>query len=171
MKRIFLFLAVAAMATFSSCQGDDGAPGPAGPDSEVYEVRNENFTLDIHNEYTIYEKLNPNISISDNILIYRLSGTLDSQTPIWQLIPRTFYLSQGELDYDFDFTKEDFTIYANGTYDLSTTPAYLNNQTFRLVIIPGYFSNKSAAPVDLKDYNAVVKYYHIDDSKIKVLNK
>jgi hypothetical protein len=24
-----------------------------------------------------------------------------------------------------------------GNYDLSTTPSYLNNQTFRIVIVPG----------------------------------
>jgi hypothetical protein len=27
-----------------------------------------------------------------------------------------------------------------GNYDLSTTPSYLNNQTFRIVIVPGSFT-------------------------------
>jgi hypothetical protein len=43
--------------------------------------------------------------------------------------PRTLFLTEGELDYDFDFS-EDFTIYAGGTYDLSATPQYIDNQTF-----------------------------------------
>lgn len=171
MKRIFLFLAVVAMATtFSSCHGDDGAPGPAGPDSEVFELRNVNFGLK-NGEYSIYQTLDPTIDLADNILIYRMTGTIDSQTPIWQLIPRTLFVTQGELDYDYDFSREDLTIYAGGTYNLALTPEFINNQTFRIVIVPGYLSNKSASPVDLKDYNAVVKYYNIDDSKIKVLNK
>lgn len=91
-------------------------------------------------------------------------------TPVWQLIPRTLYLQQGELDYDFDFSKEDFTIYAGGTYDLSLTPGYLTNQTFRIVIVPGYFSNRMANPVDYSDYNAVIKAFNINDKNVKVLN-
>jgi isocitrate/isopropylmalate dehydrogenase len=35
---------------------------------------------------------------------------------------------------------EDFTIYAGGTDDLSATPQYIDNQTFRIVIVPGSFS-------------------------------
>jgi hypothetical protein len=73
--------------------------------------------------------INSQIFASDVILIYRMSGTIDSNTPIWQLILRTLFLTEGELDYDFDFS-EDFTIYAGGTYDLSATPQYIDNQTF-----------------------------------------
>jgi len=170
MKRIFLFLAVvASAAVFQSCEGDQGPIGPDGPASEVFELQNRNFSLNANNEYTIYEALNPNILDSDNVLIYRLSGLIDSNTPIWQLIPRTLFLEQGELDYDYDFSREDFTIYAGGTYNLASTPVYITNQTFRIVIVPGYFSNKGATPVDTKDYNAVIKYYDIDDTKVTVL--
>lgn len=181
MKRIMLLLTVFGAVLASSCEGPQGpagydglqgAQGPQGPSgsaSEVFELRNVNFTLDANNEYTIYRQLNPVIALSDNILIYRLSGTINSQTPIWQLIPRTLYLQQGELDYDFDFSLQDFTIYAGGTYNLATTPSYLNSQTFRIVIIPGYLSNKKAS-VDTNDYKAVLAAYHIDDSHVKSLN-
>lgn len=171
MKRILLLVTVVATSILSSCTGPEGPRGVAGPDSEVFELRNVNFSLNSNNEYTIYRELNPQILLSDNILIYRLSGTIDSQTPIWQPIPITLYLTQGELDYDFDFSKVDFTIYAGGTYNLATTPNYLNNQTFRIVIVPGYLSNKGTQnAVNLDDYNAVIKAYHIDESKIKTLN-
>jgi len=177
MKRIMLLLTVFGAVLASSCegpvgpQGFDGPQGPQGPsgsESEVFELRNVNFTLDVNNEYTIYRQLNPVILLSDNILIYRLSGTINPQTPIWQLIPRTLYLPQGELDYDFDFSLQDFTIYAGGTYNLATTPSYLNSQTFRIVIIPGYLSNKKAS-VNTEDYKAVMAAYHIDDRHVKSL--
>ena len=171
MKKIFLVAAIVATSIFSSCTGPEGPRGVAGPDAEVFELRNVDFSLDSNNEYTIYEELNPQILLSDTILIYRLSGTIDSQTPIWQQIPRTLYLTGGELDYDFDFSKVDFTIYAGGTYPLTASSSYINNQTFRIVIIPGYLSNKGTKPtVNFEDYNAVVKAYHIDESKIKTLN-
>lgn len=98
-----------------------------------------------------------------------MAGTINPQTPIWQLIPRTLFLDEGELDYDYDFSAIDFTIYAGGTYNLALTPQFLQNQTFRIVIIPGYFSKGS--DLDLKDYNAVIKYFNLNDSNVKVLNK
>ena len=175
MKKLLLILAVVGTTILSSCEGPQGIEGPQGPQgpegpvSEVFELLNVNFTLNAQNEYTIYRTLNPVIYDSDNILIYRLSGTIDAQTPIWQLIPRTLFLPEGELDYDFDFSREDFTIYAGGTYDLSATPDYINNQTFRIVIIPGYFSRTTTA-VDLNDYDAVIAAYGLQGKPVKQLN-
>lgn len=177
MKRIFLLLAVVAMTALQSCEGDQGPAGPQGPQgpgdgdtiSEVFELKNVNFQLN-QNEYMIRRDLNPAIVDSDVILIYRMTGTIDPQTPIWQLIPRTLFLDEGELDYDFDFSAVDFTIYAGGTYNLATTPEFITNQTFRIVIVPGYFSNRPGSAIDFEDYNAVIKAYGIDDTNVKILN-
>lgn len=167
MKKILLFLAFVGITGLTGCEGPEGPQGPAGPEAEVFELLNVDFGFS-NGGYNIYRTLNPNIYDSDNILIYRLSGTIDPQTPIWQPIPRTLFLPQGEFDYDYDFSPEDFTIYAGGDYDISTTPQYLENQTFRIVIIPGYFSNRGVS-VDTSDYNAVIQAYGIDERNIKQL--
>lgn len=167
MKKIFLLLAFVGITALTGCEGPEGPAGAPGPEAEVFELLNVDFVPDAGG-YSIYRTLNPNIYDSDNILIYRLSGTIDPQTPIWQLIPRTLFLPEGEFDYDYDFSPIDFTIYAGGDYDITQTPQYLNDQTFRIVIIPGYFSNRSAA-VDVTDYNAVISAYGIDDSNVKQL--
>ena len=178
MKRIFLLLATIGLFAVQSCTVNDGIPGRDGLDgqdgqgsiiSEVFELKNINFGFSVEDGYTIYQKLTPNIFASDVILIYRLSGTVNATTPIWQPIPRTLFLTQGELDYDFDFSKEDFTIYAGGTYNLNLTPTYINNQTFRIVIVPGAFSNKSAVSETLS-YEETIAKYKIDDSKVTILN-
>jgi hypothetical protein len=175
MKKLTMILAFIGMITLNGCTNDDVVDTDTDTIAEAFELRNVNFGNDGNNEYSIYQTLNPQIFASDVILIYRLAGTIDSSTPIWQQIPRTLYLPEGELDYDFDFSKEDFTIYAGGTYDLSLTPTYINNETFRIVIVPAYLSNKTAAgtgkaTVDFSDYNAVVKAYNIKESSIKPLN-
>ena len=170
MKKISIVLAFIGIVTLQGCTKTEVVNNTVL--SEVYELRNINFGYNATSGYTIYQTLSPQISASDVLLIYRLSGTINSSTPIWQQIPRTLYLTQGELDYDFDFSRQDFTIYAGGTYDLSLTPSYITNQTFRLVIIPGYASNKvKAENVDYSDYNAVIHAFHLDNAKIKVLNK
>lgn len=177
MKKILTLFAVVGLIVFSSCEGPEGPPGLDGPKgdpgfvSEVFELNNVSFSFNANDGYNIYRQLNPMIADSDVVLIYRLAGTINSNTPIWQLIPRTIYLSNNrELDYDFDFSRQDFTIYATGNYDESTTPDLLNNQTFRIVIVPGSFSDKSVNKPDYSDYNAVIKKYNIDDSNVQKLN-
>ena len=169
MKKLALILAFVGMISLQSCT-EDTPVVDNDTISEVFELRNVNFGFTPADGYTIYQTFNPQIFASDVVLIYRLSGTINSSTPIWQQIPRTLFLPEGELDYDFDFSKEDFTIYAGGTYDLATTPTYINNETFRIVIVPGYFSNKGSKAIDYSDYNAVIKAYSINDSNVKLLN-
>ena len=105
----------------------------------------------------------------DYVVIFRQTGT-SGNAPVWQQIPRTLYLNQGELDYDFDFSKNHFMIYAGGTYDLSTTPQYLNNQTFRVVLVPAVYG-KNATLEDLKklSYEEIIAKYNIDESKVGTL--
>ncbi len=175
MKKIMMLLSIFGVLLLSACEGPPGPPGYDGLDgqdgydgliAEVFELKNVNFNYNATDGYTIYRSLTPNIYASDVLLIYRMSGTINANTPIWQQIPRTLYLSEGELDYDFDFSKEDFTIYAGGNYDLSLTPSYINNQTFRIVIVPGSFS-KSLKSLD---YNSVVKALNIDESQIQIFD-
>lgn len=162
MRKITFLLAIIGMVMLNACQRDEVDNDTI---AEVFEIKGVNFVLNA-GQYEIYRPLNPNIFASDNILIYRLSGTVNSTTPIWQLIPRTLFLPQGELDYDYDFSKEDFTIYAGGNYNLNLTQSYINNQTFRIVIIPGSFGNRSSQPEDFSDYHSVLKRYNISDKKL-----
>lgn len=172
MKKISTFLAAIVIIVISSCEGPQGPPGFDGLDgqdgviAEVFELKNVNFSYNATDGYTIFRVLDPKIFDSDIVLIYRMTGTIDASTPIWQLIPRTLFLSQGELDYDFDFSKEDFTIYAGGTYDLSLTPQYINNQTFRIVIVPGSFS----ASINKNNYADVMAALNVKESQIQHIN-
>jgi len=169
MKKLITLLAVIGMFAFQGCAGPEGPPGVPGQDgliAEVFELKNVNFSYNATDGYNIYQKLTPTIYDSDVILIYRLAGTINSNTPIWQQIPRTLLLPQGELYYDFDFSKEDFTIFAGGTFNLSTTPQYLNNQTFRIVILPGSFS----ASLNTSNYAAVMSALNIQENEIQRIN-
>lgn len=172
-NKITLLIAFIGMITLQSCIKEEIVNDNVDNDtiSEVFELRNVNFTFNNSTGgYFIYRELNPQIFASDVVLIYRMSDVINSNTPIWQLIPRTLYLSGGdELDYDFDFSRQDFTIYAEGTYDLSNTPEYISNQTFRIVIIPGFFSSRTSNPIDHNNYDEVISHYNINDANIKQL--
>lgn len=112
MKNFITLLAVVGMFSFQSCttttNTNDNDTIPL-----AFELKNINMIRVNSNSYSFYmkfidSKLKGNIFGSETILVYRLAGTLDSNTPIWRLIPRTIYFDNGdELDYDFDFSKED----------------------------------------------------------------
>jgi hypothetical protein len=76
---------------------------------------------------------------SDVVLIYRMRGTIDATTHLATYSQNSF-LPQGELDYDFDFSRKILRFMQEVLW-LEVTPSYLNNQTFRIVIVPGSFSN------------------------------
>ncbi|OXA72729.1 hypothetical protein B0A67_06875 [Flavobacterium aquidurense] len=171
MKKILTLFAVVGLFAFSGCSNDDDVDYDTI--SEVFQLNNVNFDYNAQDGFNINRALNPAIYKNDVILIYRKIGTITStNAPIWEQIPKIIYLSQGRLSYDFEFSNEHFIIYAEGNYDLELTPDYLDNQTFRIVIVPGdtAFSGKSINKEDYSDYNAVIKKYNIDDSKVKNLN-
>lgn len=173
MRRIILLLTFISMIALQSCTVNETAPTPLpAPDkdtiSEVFEctvsfTTTNNFSTFVTFPHTIYA--------SDMVLAYRLSG-IDSGNDVWKLLPETYYFNDGTLDfkYDFDFTKYDATIYMEG-FDLpGVSTSYRTNQVFRIVVIPGYFGNKTSNNVDFSDYHAVIKAYNLDDSKIKNRN-
>ncbi|MFL9834569.1 hypothetical protein [Chryseobacterium terrae] len=167
MKKIIPFIMLAFVSVFTvSCDNDDDVQYVDNDTvAGVIEIT-RNFQ---YNNSTDQYYINQSISMldSDMALVYRLkdlSGTND----VWEQIPKTVYFNNGnEIDYDFDFTKNDVQIYIGANYDISTTPQYLNNQTFRIVLVPADFLNKGTKPaVDYSDYNAVIKYFKINDSKV-----
>jgi len=174
MKAFVMACLTGVMILAMGCTGPQGAPGPQGPQGNtliatVYDFKNINFTFTTNQGYIFYSTFSPYIYPSDNVIMYRMVGTVNPTTPIWQQIPRTLYLNNGqELDYDFDFTQQDFTIYAGGNYDVSTTPQYLTNQTFRVVVVPGGFLNKKA--LNYSDCAALMRALGLGEQDVKTLH-
>ena len=171
MKKLFPFLALILFGfSLQSCvtSDDDVAHTDYDTYPVVYEIRNANFSFS-NGGYQISSTFSPPLYDWDMVLVYMQNGNTQNGSPIWQQIPITFYLDGGhEVDYSFDFSKFDLVITAGGTFDLGGT-SFINNKTFRVLVIPAD-PPRSAQTVDHSDYQAVVDYYKIDDSKIVDLN-
>jgi hypothetical protein len=162
MKKIVLLIAIATTFLFQGCTTKEEIH--ADLLAEVFEVRTS-FTA--ANNYSRLVTLNPPIYNSDMVLVYRLFDVVNGQN-LWRQLPQAVYLPQGELNYNFDFTRNDIEIFLESDFDLATLGAFWSqNQVFRVVIIPGYFSNKNNNAIDFNDYNAVVKAFKIKDNQIK----
>jgi hypothetical protein len=165
MKKITLILAFIGMITLQSCSVNEAPQNTIDNDtiSEVFEYSNVNF---LPNSFSVVLDYPHTIYASDMVLVYRLSGVFQGED-VWKLQPESFYFDDGTLDfkYNFNFTRFDTEIYMEGFDLISVSDSYRINQIFRVVIVPGYFGNKSA--LDTKDYKAVVKALHIDETKIQ----
>ncbi|MDI9256970.1 hypothetical protein [Flavobacterium sedimenticola] len=163
-KKITLVLAFIGMITLQSCtvNEDNGNGIDNDTIAEVFEYGNVNF---LPNSYSVVLTFPHSIPSSDMVLVYRLSGTFQGED-VWKPLPETYYFADGTLDlrYDYDFTRFDTQINMEG-FDLASVSAgYRLNQIFRVVVIPGFFGKNSQ--VDFNDYNAVIRAYQIDESKI-----
>ena len=96
-----------------------------------------------------------------------LEEVVDGDIDVWCQLPQTYFLNQGTLLYTFDHTFLDVNIFLDANFPLiDLASAWTQNQTFRIVIVPGYFSNRSATQVDFNDYNAVIQAYGMNPNNI-----
>ena len=163
-----LLLLISSIFIFS-CKDDDDDYVEVNVDYPTVYDLNLNLKNDPNSGWSYGQSFNKPLLDQDYVMIYRRAGT-DNNAPVWQQIPRTLYPFDNnpalELDYDFDFTRNDFMIYAGGNYDISTTPEFLNNQTFRIILVPAEFGGKSSVDPRKLSYEEVIRLYKIDDSKV-----
>lgn len=168
MKKFFhltVFLLFCGLAVLG-CRSDDAVDNDTY--SRVIEVRESFVKSSSSNSlYGIHKTFSTPLFSSDVVLVYRQDGT-SGGTPIWKLLPKTYYLSQGELDYTFDFTKNDVQIFANGNFNLAAQDAafqnaYLNNQTFRVVVVPASF----ASALKSREYTQVILQLQNEDIQVR----
>ncbi|WP_336690869.1 MULTISPECIES: hypothetical protein [unclassified Chryseobacterium] len=169
MKKILPILIMAFVSLFIfSC---DNSNDTVTQDNDTYsKMRDVTGSFTSANSYAFTQGIN--IQSTDVVLVYRNLGAA------WQLIPKMEYIPNStgmpnnrEFQYNFVFDSQNVQIRIddenfNLATGLTTAEAnqYLNNQKFRIVLVPASGSKNSG--VNYEDYNSVVKYYNLDDSKV-----
>lgn len=167
MKKIFTLFIVLTFIGFQSCTGPEGPPGAPGlngvnVEAEVFEVIR---SFNAQGNFESLVPLNPPIFASDVVLVYLL-WDVDNGNPIWRLMPQTVQLNEGDLIYNYDFTRFDVNLFLSSA-DFPLTilgPQWTNNQTFRIVLVPGYFAN---ARVDFQDYEKTMTMLGLTEADVK----
>lgn len=179
MKKILLFLFLGTVGfTAYSCDNSDDTVVQGVDYDTISQMKDITGSFSSNGNYTISQGLDiPNTYV---VLVYRLvAGN------VWQQIPKSVYLpdvagkpTNRVFDYNFVFNSQNVEIRIDDeNFNLPTDltsgeiSTYLSNQTFRIVLVPangsgiGGAKNKQAN-VDYSDYNAVVKYFNLDESKV-----
>lgn len=174
MKKFLPILLVAFVSLFIFSCDDNNDNGPYQDNDTIataYDITNASFVKQNSNLYRYTNQFNTPLIQSDVVLIYMQTDTSNG-SPVWKLLPYTYYVGNANndaVDYTFDFSKYDIAIYVNSTstFNLDNNSSYYTGKRFRVVVVPA--NTGKNASVDYKDYNSVIKYYNIDESKIKVL--
>lgn len=164
MKKITLVLAFIGMITLNSCTVNEVVERDLVDYDTIAEVFEVTTSFSENNDSRLVT-FNPPIYNSDMVLVYHLYD-VDNGADVWRIMPQTYYFDNGaELDYNFDFTRYDVNLFLDSNFSLdSFSSAWTQNQTFRIVVVPAAFTNKSA--VDYSDYNATIEMLGYKDSKI-----
>jgi hypothetical protein len=170
MRKIFLLFAMAGTVAFTGCTVEDDQPDVIENNytfvAEAFDLNTINLGFEsATGRYEYLVDFNEMLYPSDVILVYR--RVTDNGVAAWQQIPRTLYIGgTDEVDYDFNFTREDLLIFADANFDLATAPEFTVNQTFRVVIIPA----DASARMDYSNYETVAAKFNIKESDVKIIN-
>jgi len=184
MKKIGLIFSTMIAALMISCEGPAGPPGPPGFDGldgldgqdginilgTVLEIEG---TFDAANEYTLFYEFPNTVEVfeSDLVFVYILWDQTDDAEPvdIWRLLPQTRILNQGLLQYNYDHTFFDVSIFLESDFDLSTLmPGDTDDQVFRIAIVPAEYGQTSR--MDPSNIDAVMKLLQVEEKDITRLH-
>lgn len=165
MKKITLFLVFIGMMTLQSCEVNE--INDTVDDDTISEVFEVTTSFNSNNNYSRLVAFTPPIFSSDVVLVYHLYDTVNGED-VWRLMPQTYYFSDGgELDYNFDYTRNNVNIFLSANFSLNTLPSsWTQNQTFRIVILPANF----ASTVNKNSIDAVMSALNVNKSEIHKIN-
>jgi hypothetical protein len=164
MKKIITVLAIVGLFVLQSCTTSGSFEIAPIARNEVFEVTT---SFNSNNNYGRLITFNPPIYSSDVVLVYRLAGS-NSQGDVWELLPETYYFSNGAMDfgYKFDYSNRDVDVYMIGSDLQSVTAEFRYNQVLRIVIVPASY----AKTVNKNSYLDVITALNIKDSQIQKMN-
>lgn len=161
MKTIKLLFTSVLAILFFACEGPPGPPGFDGFDgrdgrdglngldgvnitSTVLEIQG---TFSPANNYSLFYEFPQNVEVfeSDLVLVYLLWESIEDTNggapiDVWRLMPQTRIIDQGLLQYNYDHTFLDVSVFLEADFNLDNLPAGdTDNQVFRIAIVPGEF--------------------------------
>jgi len=181
MKKSILISVFSLAFLLGSCEGPAGPPGFDGFDGidgldgvnilgQVYDLTGNFSSANNYTLFSVFAQDAPSVEVfeTDIVLVYILWDQIDAAggpIDVWRLLPQTRLLDQGILQYNYDFTFEDVSIFLESDFSLATLlPGDINNQTFRIAILPA--DGAGVGKVDLRDMQSVLDYLNVDGQTI-----
>lgn len=185
LRYIFTIFTFAFLAT--ACVVDEGPIGPPGLDGrdgldgldglngeEAYTFEFEvdfispdfSAILPLPSDFTMLD--------SDVALVYALWGE-ENGLEIWRQLPQSIFTLDGIVQYNYDFTTADISVFMEADHDLNILgPSFKDDFIIRVVVIPAQFQNGRTTN-NYSDYYKVIEdlgiTYKPVDSKYKNITR
>ncbi|MDM9632431.1 collagen-like protein [Robiginitalea aurantiaca] len=186
MKHLGSFLALLSAIILISCTGPTGPPGPPGFDGRdgqdgvnilgsVYDIVGDFTPSNDYSLFSVFAEDVPGLEVfeTDVVLVYILWDQIDDPTgpiDIWRLLPQTRLLQEGILQYNYDFTFEDVSIFLESDFNLGILPpGDTDNQVFRIAILPADGTGKRN--LDVTNMQEVMDFLEVNESGIPRIDK
>lgn len=166
-----VLLAISFALIITSCEGPMGPPGQDGDDllGSIFEFEGDFLAS---NNYKLYYDFPTNFKVYDTdvVLVYILWDVVNlngKNTDVWRLIPQTLVFDEGILQYNFDYTIKDVSVFIETTMPFNQLlPAETQDQVFRIAVLPADFvaSKKSG---ELNDLNFILNAPELKMSIVK----
>ncbi|MEJ2584155.1 MAG: collagen-like protein [Robiginitalea sp.] len=185
MKKLALVFGLIVSLIAVSCEGPTGPPGPPGFDGvdgqdgvnilgQVYDIEGD-FTPNSSPPYSLFSEFAidaPSVEVfeTDVVLVYILWEQVDDPNggapiDVWRLLPQTRLLEPGILQYNYDYTFLDVSIFLETDFDPALLqPGDTDNQIFRIAILPA--DGTSTAKLDTSNMQAVLDHLGVKESEI-----
>lgn len=173
-RKLLPLLLLGVIALFQSCTGPKGDPGPQGGDvlGITFDITNVDFTAANEWSFTLnFDKEDIEVLPSDAVLVY-VDWSTGNNPPAYRPLPQTAFVNNGLITYNFDRTDADMMLFLDTNLNLANVATdWTHDFDFRVVVVPSDFlKGRANAEVDLNNYEAVVKAFNIDESKVKKIS-
>jgi len=182
MRKFSIVLGALLSLFIISCEGPIGPPGYDGLDG--FDGRDGQDGINIlgtvidiegdflAEDYSIFYEFPQDVEVfeSDVVLVYLLwDQTEDGNgeaVDIWRLLPQTILLDQGILQYNYDYTFFDVSIFLEADFDRSTlTAGDTDGQVFRIAVLPAEFA--SGSKLDRSNIKAVMSAMGVTEKDVQ----
>lgn len=182
MKKTTILFSTILAFLFMACEGPQGPPGFDGLDGRdgidgqdginiLGKVVDIQGTFDAGNDYSIFYEFPQSIEVfeTDVVLVYLLwDQTEDGNgdpVDIWRLMPQTRIIDQGLLQYNYDYTFFDVSIFLEADFDLGTLlPGDTDNQVFRIAVLPAEAAQ--SGKLDVSNINSVMSRLGVSEEDV-----
>ncbi len=164
MKTIAQLLSLSLVLLFSSCRKE----------THIEEVTQLGKVIEISadfgpsNNYSVLYEFPQSITVyeSDAVFVYLLEEVVNGNEDVWTLMPQTFFTNYGLLQYAYNHTYYDVSIFLDANFDLDLLPAsYTQDQVFRIVIVPAEFAVSHP-----ENYSGLMNQLQLSDEDILQLS-
>ena len=162
MKYLLTTAILISALTFMACEGPVGPEGPPGfdgvdgqPGEIGFVMEWEGIDFTATNEYSVvldFADFNFTSLESDVALAFLLdeSASIDAGTDVWLPLPQLFILGEDLIQYGYDFTRFDASLFLEANFPLDLLSAdFTDSNVVRVVVVPGEFVSGRKATSEL----------------------